>query len=471
MSKPLNFLFLQGEDVGRHLGCYGDEQASTPNLDRLAAQGVRYTHAFTHSPVCAPSRGGMVTGQYPYSLGNHHMRSTLASPPRPFVQELKEAGYVVNWNTKMDFNFDPEEGWRNDASDWYKQPAPEEPFFFYENMDLTHESRMFPEGREAFEDLPPEAEGVPFHNPDDLMVPPTLTDCPESRQQLANYYDAFSIIDAQIGRRLQWLEDQGCADSTVVIFLSDHGRGFPREKRWCYDAGLHLPLIIRWPGQVEPGTVSHDLVGWVDIAPTVLSLAGVPIPESYQGQVFLGDQAAEPREAVFAGRDRMDEIYDRVRVCREHKWHYIHNFAPKLPWAQYQQYMEQQPIMGVMRGQQADGELSGSQAAFFLPEKPVEELYDCEADPYCLHNLVGNTEVEEVLHRLRVRLQEHLREVDDLGTVTEEELIEQGILTDRLSEYRERRDQAPTEDMLGPLPFPMTLREARKIGRGDSMHP
>lgn len=459
MQKRLNIMLLQGEDVGRHLGCYGDNVASTPNLDRLASEGMRFTNAFSHAPVCAPSRGGMVTGRYAYSLGNHHMRSKLADPPRTFTQELRDAGYYVNWNTKLDFNFDPREGWRDEASAWYEQPAPGQPFFVYENFFHTHESRMFPDTPGAFEDPPPEAEGLKPHDPSDMEVPPYLTDCPEVRGQLTKYYDAYSVTDAMVGRRLQWLEDQGLADNTVVIFLSDHGRGLPREKRWCYDAGVHLPLIVRWPGVTEPGRVSDDLVAWVDIAPTILSIAGIPVPDGYQGRIFMGELQSGPRECVFGGRDRMDEVFDRVRFARDERWHYIRNFHPNLPRHQWQNYMEQQEIMGVMREKWANGELHGDEAAFFQETKPDEELFDMEKDPHCMNNLADDAEFSSTLEALRHELDLHLASVHDLGGVTEEELVERGILQDSLPEYRKRREQASREDVIGPWPFPMTLRE------------
>lgn len=464
-DKP-NILLLQGEDIGRHLGCYGDLKAHTPNLDGLAEEGVRYTRAFTHAPVCAPSRGGMVTGRYPYSLGNHHMRSSLARPPRMFTQELRDAGYYVNWNTKLDFNFTPREGWRDEASNWHEKPAPAQPFFLYENFHVTHESRMFPD-RQNWHGSIPEEEGIPLPNPATLEVPSHLTDCPEVRLEIAKYYQAMSILDAQVGNRLRWLEDQGLRDNTIVIFLSDHGRGLPREKRWCYDAGLHLPLIIRRPGQLDAGTVRDELIAWVDIAPTILSLAGVPIPEDYQGRCFLGDERSDSRECVFAGRDRMDEVFDRVRAVRDSRWHYIRNFAPNLPWAQYQQYMEQQEIMWVMRAQARKGELEGTQTAFFVPSKPEEELFDVEHDPECLHNLAKDPENAGVLERMRERLDSHLKEVGDLGEITEEELIERGILEDSLTDYFDRRDLSDRDLVLGEYPFPTTLREAREAGLVD----
>jgi len=465
-SRP-NILFLQAEDIGRHLGCYGDPVSHTPNLDTLATQSVRYTQGFSHAPVCAPSRGGMVTGRYPYSQGNHHMRSTLAHAPRHFVQELKDAGYYVNWHSKLDFNFEPQEGWRDADHAWVEGPAPEQPFFLYQNFHTSHESRMFPILPDWHDDIPPEAADAHRHKPEDMIPPPWLTDCPELRTQLVQYYDALSVIDAQIGKRLAWLEEQGVADNTIVVFLSDHGRGLPREKRWCYDAGIHLPLMVRWPGKLEPNSVCDDLVAWVDVAPTLLSLAGVQIPDSYQGQVFLGPEKAPEREACFAGRDRMDEVFDRVRAVRDKQWHYIRNFAPKLPWAQCQKYMEQQEIMGVMREKWRLGTLSEAEQTFFRDEKPEEELFDIEADPDCMNNLAADPAFADILSLMRTRLARHLDDVNDLGAVTEEELIERDLLTDRLPEYRDRTKQLPPEYILGPDPFPMTLRDAQEAGLAE----
>ncbi|MDA3875183.1 MAG: sulfatase-like hydrolase/transferase, partial [Kiritimatiellae bacterium] len=360
--------------------------------------------------------------------------------------------------------FEPRDGWRDEASNWFEKPAPDQPFFLYENFNVTHESRMFPE-RPDWHGHIAEAEGVPLPDPSSLKVPSHLTDCPEVRRELAAYYQAMTILDRQVGNRLKWLEDQGLRENTIVIFLSDHGRGLPREKRWCYDAGLHLPLIIRWPGQLEAGTVREELIAWVDIAPTILSLAGVSIPETYQGRCFLGEDRSPPREYIYAGRDRMDEVFDRVRVVRDSQWHYIRNFAPNLPWAQYQQYMEQQEVMGVMREQARKGELKGTQTAFFVTPKPEEELFDVEQDPECLHNLANDPKLAGVKMRMRGRLKAHLQEVGDLGEITEEHLIEKGILNDSLTEYHARRDLADRDLVIGEFPFPTTLQEARELGR------
>lgn len=473
MPPPLNFLLLQGEDLGLHLGCYGDPTAHTPHLDALASQGLRFTQAFSMAPVCAPSRGGMVTGRYPISLGIHQMRSMLQAPQRTLMHGLRDAGYFVNWNTKLDFNFEPAAGWRDAAENWHEADAPEEPFFLYENFHVTHESCMFPERPAWHGPLPPEAAGAAKHRPEDMRVPPWLRDCAEVRQQLVRYADAVSVLDAQVGQRLAWLEAQGVADRTMVIFLSDHGRGLPREKRWCYDAGIHLPLIVRLPegpGRAAAenpalrGRVCEDLVSWVDLAPTILSLAGVAIPDEMEGQVFLGPDRAPPREACFAARDRMDEVFDRVRAIRDARWLYLRNFAPRLPWAQCQSYMESQEVMGVMRRAWRDGGLQGAERVFFAPVKPEEELYDVAQDPDCLQNLAGKPEFEDILARQRQRLQAHLQATGDLGAVSEEDLIRSGLLTDGLQAYRERVQALPEGLQPDPFPFPMTLREAAAAG-------
>ncbi|MGC9451618.1 MAG: sulfatase family protein [Oceanipulchritudo sp.] len=461
MTQPLNIMLLQCEDIGRHLGCYGDPYASTPNMDQLASEGARYTNAFSHAPVCAPSRGGMVIGCYPWTIGNHLMRCTLVNPPRMFTHELVDAGYHVSWPTKLDFNFEPTEGWCTDQEEWWSRKAPDMPFFVYRNFGLTHESRMFKEvpdwhGRDF--PCPEEAR----HDPEQAPVPPYLPDTPELRRQIAAYHDAMSAIDQQIGQCLQWLDENGHREDTIVILLADHGRGLPREKRWCYDAGLHLPLIIRWPGKIGPGSVTDELVAWVDIAPTILTLAGLPVPDHYQGQVFLGEDRAPEREYVFAGRDRMDEVFDKQRVARDRKFHYVRNDAHWLPWAQKQWYMEQQPVMPVMRKLNAEGKLQGDEAVFFQPGKPEEELFDAEQDPDMLHNLAGDPAYSDTLKRLRAALDEVIAKYSDLGETDERDLIRQGIVTDKLAEYKERcaRDELPADQIIGPRPIPTTLEEA-----------
>ncbi len=461
-----NIMLLQGEDVGLHPGCYpGNEYSSTPNLDQLAADGTRFENAFSHSPVCAPSRGGMVTGCYPWTTGVHHMRSTLLNPPRCFTQELMDAGYHTSWPTKLDFNFEPPVGWVHSRESWVDCPAPDQPFFIYENFSASHESSMWRDEESQRKQVHKYLSTDKLHDPASAPVPPYFRDTPQMREQLVKYYDSLSAIDHLIGLRLRWLEEQGLLENTVVIFLSDHGRGLPREKRWCYEAGLHMPLIVRWPGHLTPGSVSDDLVGWVDIAPTMLAISGAEIPDHYQGQVFLGKDKSSPREYVFAGRDRMDEVFDRVRVARDKRWHYIRNDFPGLPWAQRQAYMEQQSIMPVMREMNAKGELQGREACFFQNRKPSEELYDAVNDPGMVNNLAVDSEHRETVIRLSDALDNLHQQYGDLGETTEETLIEQGLVANRLEEYTERLQPLPKHLQIGPEPIPVTMDEAVEYSR------
>lgn len=454
-----------GEDVGLHLGCYGNAYARTPNLDRLASEGARYTHALSTCPVCAPARSTIVTGRYPWSLGTHHMRSNLVKPPRLFTHHLRDAGYFVNWHTKTDFNFKPiyppePDPFCDASQDWVDDLAAgrlnDRPTFLYYNSIVTHESTMWDrshggwDARTGREALLPSLPAEHRHDPAAAPVPPYMPDTPAVRQCIARYFDALSMQDAHMGRVLQALDRSGRAAETIVIYMSDHGRGLPREKRWCYEGGLHLPMIIRWPGRINAGSVCDDLVSWVDIAPSILHLAGVPIPSGFQGQAALGPAAPPARRVAFAGRDRMDEAFDHVRVARDERYHYIRNGFPSLPYAQRVMYMERIPAMQDLRRLHAEGKLSPDAARWMSPTKPAEELYEWQVDPHMLHNLVGEAQHEPALRRLRAALDEHLASVGDLGAAPEGDLVERGVVTDLLTEYRPRTQALPPEQRIGP---------------------
>lgn len=443
-TRP-NILFLQAEDVSRHHGCYGDTYAHTPNIDRLAAEGCRYTNAITHTPVCAPSRSGMVTGMYPWAYGVHHMRSTLIDPPRLFTHELQDAGYDVHWPTKTDFNFDPPADFATTRYNWFERgalPAGDKPWLAYYNFGVTHESQVWDvcndTPREPFAqrqaELPPEH----VHDPADAPLPPYLVDAPGTRQEIARHYDNLSVQDMQVGRALAMLEASGQADHTIVIYLSDHGRGLCREKRWCYEAGVHLPLIIRWPGTPgsfgpAPGSVDDQLVAWVDIAPTLLAACGLAVPDHYHGRAFTGDSADAPqREYAFVGRDRMGEAFDLVRGARSKQFLYLRNDFPQLPYMQRVRYMEHGLTTQDLRVARRDGTLTDAQAAWMADTKPAEELYDVDADPHCVHNLAGDPALADTMAAHRDALAAMLDEHGDHGRDTEEDSIAQGLIANDL---------------------------------------
>ncbi len=434
-GTPPNIIWIIGEDMGPELGCYADAQAITPNMDKLARQGERFTRCFTHAPVCAPSRSGLITGMYPISIGTHHMRSKLILPPPTFTSYLRKAGYFVAWPGKTDFNFDVPPDAFDSTADWTKK-LPRQPFFAYINLGDSHESsiRMSDKLNQFTGNLKP----AERHDPAKMTVPPYYPDAPEVRRDIANYYDLVTAVDHKVGRLMQFLEDQGVAENTVIFLTGDHGRGLPRCKRWVYDSGTHVPLIVRWPGKIKAGSVREELVGFIDFAPTALALAGVQIPKEIQGQVFLGPKAAPERKYVFAARDRMDETYDRIRSVRSRQFQYIRNFHPELPYAQRISYAEEMPTLQVWRRLNAEGRLLGPQKLFFAPSKPREELYDINADPHEIHNLADSTEHQAVLKELRAALDKWPEETHDLGAVPEAELIKRGLVKDVSDRYADR---------------------------------
>ena len=447
-KTPPNIIWLVLDDASLTLGSYGDAQAITPNMDRLAREGARFTRAFTHAPVCAPSRSGLVTGMYPTTIGSHHMRSKLINPPETFMSLLRKAGYYVAWPGKTDFNFDPVDpkeatftaappGCYDSRADWLAATPPRQPFFAYLNLGVVHESQVRAGAAQHAKNtrrLKPEER----RDPSKMAVPPYWPDAPEVRHDIAQYYELMTAADYQVGDVLAWLDKHGVANNTVVFLFSDHGRGMPREKRWVYDSGIHTPLIVRWPGEIKPGAVRNDLVAFVDFAPTMLSIAGVSVPARMQGQVFLGDRRAKEREYVFAARDRMDEAPDRIRAVRDKRFEYIRNFHPELPYAQRIAYNEENPTMRGWRRLFDEGKLAGPPALFFAPTKPKEELYDTETDPDEVHNLAADPKYQKVLARMRGVLNKWIGDTKDLGEISEEELIERGVVRDVLKEYKLR---------------------------------
>jgi arylsulfatase A-like enzyme len=450
-TRPPNIVLLVGEDTGRHMGCYGDPYARTPTLDRLAADGALFERAFSHAPVCAPSRGSMVSGCYPYALGIHQMRSQLCQPPRMFTHELVDAGYEVLWPTKLDFNFTPLDGWCTSTEPWWENGLPRDrPFFAYRNMAGTHESTMWRPPAE----LDPNWQ-EPTHqswaDPQHVPLPPYLPDLPEVRLQLARYYDNLAEQDRQWQRCLQAVEQSGQADNTVVIYLTDHGRGMPREKRWCYEAGIHLPLIIRWPQVIQPATVREDLVSWVDIAPTLLRIAGIDVPPHYHGLDFLAAEAAQqPREFHFAGRDRMGEAYDCQRVCRSRDWLYVRNYFPEIPTCRRNAYQEQAPAVRAMREAHANGTLQPPADIWFRTQRAAHELFYIPDDPHCLNNLADDPDHAAQLQRHQQALTQHLEAVGDYGSQPESELVAARVIENSIDAYSARL--APLPDHLAPEP-------------------
>jgi arylsulfatase A-like enzyme len=416
-----NILWITCEDTGPELGCYGDTYAKTPNLDEFAQRSLRYLTAWSNAPVCAPARTTIISGVYPTSTGGQHMRSEVRMPEymKMYPQLLRERGYYCTNNSKEDYNLmKPGPVWDESSGQahWKNRPAGK-PFFSIFNLTISHESQI--------RTRPHTLE----HDPAQAPLPAYHPDTPEVRHDWAQYYDKVTAMDAQAGQRLAELVDAGLAEDTIIFFYGDHGSGMPRSKRWPYDSGLHVPLIIHVPDKFRdlapqdyrPGGTTDRLVAFVDLAPTLLSLIGVQPPEWMQGHAFLGRHEAAPQPYLFGFRGRMDERYDMVRSVRNQRYSYVRNYMPHLIYGQHIGYMFQTPTTQVWKSLYDQGKLSAPQTYFWEP-KPSEELYDLQSDPDEVRNLVGSAEHQDVLNELRQAHREHILAIRDAGFLSEAEM-------------------------------------------------
>lgn len=430
LERP-NFLWLSAEDISPHLGCYGDHHALTPNLDALAAGGVLHSRAFTTAGVCAPCRSGIVTGMYQNSIGTHHMRCDAVLPGwlKPFPQYLREAGYYCTNNSKTDYQFSkpaPKEIWdESSGKAHWRNRAPGQPFFAVFNFTGCHESGIASE--EKYRQVTKDLEPGQRQDPAALStLPPYYPDTPAVREDWKRNYELVTAMDAWAGRLLEELKESGEWENTVVMFWSDHGVGLPRAKRWLYDSGTSIPLVVRYPEPVRtvfgtkgPGETEDRLVSSVDFGPTLLALAGLPLPEHLQGRPFVG---GEPRPYVFGARDRMDERYDLIRSVRDGRWRYVRNFEPLKPYYQFMNTAEGGTTMREIRRLAAAGSLPEAVARFASETKPAEELYDLANDPHEIHNLAGDPVHAPVLEELRSAMVAWQVEIGDLGLLPESEI-------------------------------------------------
>ena len=475
-TRP-NILWISTEDMSPHLGVYGDAVARTPALDRLAAQSIRYTRAFSTAPVCAPSRAALITGVYQGSIGAQHMRTTedrvpelpgpyLAVPPfyvKAFPEYLRAAGYYTSNRAKTDYQFGvPFTIWDDlgARAHWRNRPDPSQPFFAVFNLEVTHESQTFPSS-------PARTGKPPVTNAANLEVPPYYPDSPVVREELARMYDNIADMDGRVAGLLRQLDEDGLAENTIVFFWSDHGDGVPRAKRSLYDAGLRVPLMVRIPSRfgpfAAPGTVNDDLVSLIDLAPTVLALAGVDVPLHMQGRVLVGPRPGAAPAYVFAGRDRMDQEYDMMRSARDAGFLYIRNFSPELPYAGHIIYRNQSAIMQEWLRMQAAGELAGPSALWMRTSRPPEELYDVRRDPHQIANLAGESAHRATLERMRSAVADWMTRVGDQGLINEAEMIQRmwpgGVQPVTAQPYIMRRGATEAPERRGTL----TLHEPMEV--------
>jgi arylsulfatase A-like enzyme len=443
-----NFLWITSEDNSAYfLGCYGNEYATTPNLDQLSSEGFQYNRAYAPSPVCHPSRNSIITGLYAASTGNENMASNF--PTSDFIQTyaeiLRSTGYYCTNNSKTSYNsgsFNTDIWDESSAFAHYLNRPEGKPFFAVFNLFSSHESSNHRYTRTA--DL--------RHNPETVEIAPYHPDSPVSRHDWAQYHDRVENMDTEVGMLLQELEEQGLAENTIVFYYSDHGGVLPRSKRFCDETGTHVPLIVRIPKKYKhlypaarPGEEIDRLVNFVDLAPTLYSMLELPIPEYIQGKAFLGKQATAEPEYTFMTRQRMDERFDNVRSVRDKKFRYIRNYMPHRITMQHVDYLYLQPSARTWMEAFQAGETNEVQSRYFLP-KPEEELYDTENDYWEVNNLADDPAYAEVLERMRGALDDWRLEIRDGGVIPEGEY--QNLAGERSIYDYVRSEECPFEELI-----------------------
>jgi uncharacterized sulfatase len=422
------------------LGCYGDTYADTPHIDRLAARSIRFTRAFAESPMCAPSRSALITGMHTGPLGTSQMRSMHRVPRafRGFPTWLRQAGYYTTNNSKTDYNLLAENflnaAWdeSSNKAHWRKRPAGK-PFFSVFNYTDTHQSMASRDDYAAFvKKVQSRLSPGEIHDPAKAPLPPFYADTPTARRTVARYYDCISTLDDWLRDMLDQLEADGLAQDTIVFFFSDHGAGMPGGKAAAFHRGLHVPLLVHFPEKYRHlapaanGTVSDRLVSFVDFGPTVLHLAGLPVPAHMHGRPFLGKDAPEPQRFVHGTRDRMDETLETTRWISDGRYHLVRSFDTRPPADQQTLlscYNSNGELCREIRAQKAAGALNTTQKHLWGDSRPPVMLFDTQTDPWCLNNLANNAAHSEHATRLLTELESIMLRDLDLGLWPEPERV------------------------------------------------
>lgn len=433
--KQPNIVWIVCEDMSPHLGSYGETVAKTPFLDQLAKEAVRYTQVYSTAGVCAPSRCALITGNYQTAIGGQHMRTlglsanakddypiglkpysaVIPAGVKCFSEYLRMAGYYCTNNAKQDYQFEaPVTAWDESSkrAHWRKRPSKSQPFFSVFNIETTHESQVWAREKQPL-----------LVNPKDVLVPPYYPDDSVSRKTIARFLSNVMVMDQQVGEIIQQLKEDGLYEESIIFFYSDHGDGMPFVKRELSQRGLKVPLLIKSP-HLPKGKVDHQLISFVDMGPTVLSLAGVKIPQKIHGQAFLGGQQAKAkRNYIYAARDRVDAEYDRVRAVSDGRYKYIRNYMPEKSYYQPIKYRLQNPLMTHMLALKAAGKLNETQLKWFRPTKSVEELFDTQNDPHEFTNLASDPAYKNKLAELRKKHLDWVSHYGDLGEMPELDML------------------------------------------------
>ena len=447
-EKPLNIIWISCEDIGPILSTYGNEVINTPNIDRIAAEGVKYTNAFSTVGVCAPSRFSIITGMYPARLGAHNMRTgnhnNYKSPEdifhkldkgildksgknvpeyevvtpsyvKLFPEYLRAENYYCVNDNKCDYQFNtPFTTWDDVfGGGSYKNAPKGAPFFYVKNFYTTHESRIW-----LRKDKPMTV------NPSEVSIPDYYPDIPVVRRDIARKYSNIEALDKEVGELLKQLETDGVLDNSIIFFWSDHGGNLLRQKRAVGNSGLHVPLLIRYPNGYRAGEVDDRLVSLMDLGPTVMSLLGIAPPKHLDGKAFAGKYEEAPRKLIFGSADRFDESTDMQRSVLDGRYVYIKNFMPELPLIYRNKYREQIPMNAKLIALNQEKKLEGNASYIFMNSKPQEEFYDLKNDPYEVYNLAEDPKYSKKIEEYRLALNDWQLEIGDKGFIPEHDLIE-----------------------------------------------
>ena len=456
--KP-NIIWLVAEDLSPYLPSFGDSTIVTPNLDRLAKEGVRYSNVFSVSGVCAPSRSAIVTGMYPTSIGAHHMRTLSQQPaakekglinyevvPPPNVkmvsQILRENGYYCTNNKKEDYQFYKSVlAWDESSifAHWRNRPE-DSKFFSVFNFGVTHESNLWDPWYRQFDldPFPPDRDvgkwweqfsGIEkslYVSKDiHIDIPPYLPDNITVRNDMMRMYSNIVEMDEKVGLIIDQLEEDGLLEETIIVFYTDHGGPLPRQKRLLYDSGIKVPMIIRYPNKVRAGEIDERMISFVDFAPTLLSMVEIEPPDYYHGLPFEGlFKSKNDRKFIHAAADRFDEYYDQIRAVRDKQYKYLRNYNTDKPYYLPLEYRERMNSMQELLLLEKEGKLNENQMQWFRKSKPEEELFDTFSDPHELRNLANEPNFEKKLIELRKECDRWIQNTNDKGFMQETDLIE-----------------------------------------------
>ncbi len=396
-QKP-NIVWIMLEDWGYQLSCYGEKGINTPNVDKVAADGIRFINSFATAPVCSPSRSAMITGFYQNYIGASQHRTNgsgferkpLLHGIKPITHLLEDAGYFTCFmaTRKTDLNFTLDKPVYQ-GKDWNERKEGQ-PFFAQLAFPGTHRRWK----RDTVNPIEIK----------DVELPPYYPQTDLAKRDWANGLEAMQIVDRKVGEILNRLEDEGLVDNTVVFIIGDNGRCMPRGKQFLYDGGIQVPIIVKWPEKIKPGQVRADLVNTLDISKTILDLAGVTTEQTLHGANLL-DGSTLDRKYIFAARDKMDSTHDAMRAVRTRNFKLIHNLMPERAYCQYNNYKERSyPVLALLNVMNLKGELTPEQALFMAPHKPEFELFDLKNDPWELKNLADNSDYKGVKDALLAEL-------------------------------------------------------------------